>query len=720
MTKNNQDIPSDEGNGIIRRWFLSAFGMPLSSLKPNYSSLSSYSSSSSSSSSSSASFPGVFIRSLQDDYPLWITAMWLLCKQQQPSSHNTKNISDSNSNKSQTKQPSILIVDAIVLGILLVYKKSRDEKYLQRSSCRRDDKDGNNADNADNGDDVNNKANDKVYDNHNKNDTEVNKEETYSINELRRMLKENSTDSAEQLIAPTTNMTTRLSGPSSSDCAGATNQSSSSSSGKAQPPPLQPPSLLRMPMTSTSEKSNNNNNNNKQRYLEMLVHNVSHTDLVLSLDVPANNNSPAVQVSEKQDKNDDNDDSDSESYCLCRPRFSAFDAYSQRLVDFMKHHQHHQRREESLIRLPQYERNDQTRQPEPSSLETATDEMIPIGFRLLRKDGEYGELVDGDDDSASGKNIYRPLRVSSSELNDLRVRGRDQNKVANSCSSSSSSADHSLDINAAFFPLLATLIPLWQEKIIKKYTSSLSVKQVVILVSGVGQPRNWTHSVRGNSTQQCAELMKMFLQTIYPDLIVVHIHSDTNIFRYDENIAFVQQELLPRVQEYRDSHAKGIPYPDEIAANLPSGEGGGGGGGGWNSKNNSDYINQPFSTEWRKSFSVTLSFADGSPARNHAIQAALRTFKPTCYHFWQLKTFWHESKIVTSDIEVHSFEEMETLPPVETSQLHDRPVVDQVVKEMKRFRDDFIKILSNTSEHSNEIRSFWLRKSKYNITREKL
>jgi hypothetical protein len=605
--------------------------------------------------------------------------MWLLCKQQQPLHNANKNkISDNSNNNFQTKQPSILIADVIVLGILLVYKKSRDEKYLQERSCRRDGKDDGNDNGNDNGDsdsdsddDVNNKTNnDKVCDNNkNKNDTEVKKEETSSIDELRRMLKENSTDCSEQLIVPT--MTTI--------------SLESSSSGKQ--PPLQPPPLLRTSMTPTSEKSNN-----KQRYLEMLVHNVSHTDLVLSLDVPPANNGP---------NKDDDDDSESESYCLCRPRFSAFDAYSQRLVDFMKHQQY-QRREESLIRLPQYERNDQTKKPEPSSLETATDdEMIPIGFRL-RKEGD-DELDDEDDDS--GKNIYRPLRVSSSELNDLRVRGRDQNKVANSCS---------LNINAVFFPLLATLIPLWQEKIQKKYASSLYVKQVVILVSGVGQPRNWTHSVRGNSTQQCAELMKMFLQTIYPDLIVVHIHSDTNIFRYDENIAFVQQELLPRVQEYRDSHAKGILYPDEIAANLPPGEGGGGGGGGggWNGVNNSDYINQPFSTEWRKSFSVTLSFADGSPARNHAIQAALRTFKPTCYHFWQLKTFWHESKIVTSDIEVHSFEEMETLPPVETSQLHDRPVVDQVVKEMKRFRDDFMKILSDTSEHSNEIRTFWLRKSK--------
>ena len=89
------------------------------------------------------------------------------------------------------------------------------------------------------------------------------------------------------------------------------------------------------------------------------------------------------------------------------------------------------------------------------------------------------------------------------------------------------------------------------------------------------------------------------------------------------------------------------------------------------------------------------------------------------YHFWQLKTFWHESKIVNSDIEVHSFEEMETLPPVETDQLHGRPLVKQVVDEMKKFRDDFCRILSNSSKGSDDIRAFWLRKGKFAISDEK-
>jgi hypothetical protein len=69
-----------------------------------------------------------------------------------------------------------------------------------------------------------------------------------------------------------------------------------------------------------------------------------------------------------------------------------------------------------------------------------------------------------------------------------------------------------------------------------------------------------------------------------------------------------------------------LPYPHELQGN-----------------NVTKDDDRPFSTNWRKSMNVTMSFADGSPAQNHAIQAALQTYKPSSFHCWQLKTFWHES-----------------------------------------------------------------------------
>lgn len=482
----------------------------------------------------------------------------------------------------------------------------------------------------------------------------------------------------------------------------------------------------------------------QQRYIEILVHNVSHTDLVLSLDVPFRRSStgttdtaiPGANIGyssaarttgsdldppppKLRTLDETKEDQDYDQYCLCRPRFSAFDAYSQRIVDVVdQDHKQGARKQinsesidgsnvlspNSIIRFARYERSDETNSYRIKAAPSTMKDKIPIGFRLQ-----------DDISSISGST----LQVSDEELHDLRVRGRDACRVVRPTTDANANVNESkadvvnsqLRINAVFFPLLATLMPIWQAKIKEKYgsdhDSSNSVKQVLFLVSGVGSPRNWTHSVKGNSTQQCATLMKYFLQTIYPNLVVVQIHSETNIFRYDENIAFVQHELLPRIQGYRDAHAKGLPYPDEQREEILASEGRNDG----HATLSSSSDDAPFSTEWRKSFSAALSFADGSPARTFAIQAALRSFKPTFYHFWQLKTFWHDSKIVESDIEIHSFEEMETLPPVETTQLQDRPVVLEVVEEMKRFRDEMMRILSSSSPDSNDIRSFWLRKT---------
>lgn len=49
---------------------------------------------------------------------------------------------------------------------------------------------------------------------------------------------------------------------------------------------------------------------------------------------------------------------------------------------------------------------------------------------------------------------------------------------------------------------------------------------------------------------------------------------------------------------------------------------------------------------------ITMSFADGSPARISSINTALRHFRPSFIHIWELKTFWHERIICEDDVEV--------------------------------------------------------------------
>ena len=421
--------------------------------------------------------------------------------------------------------------------------------------------------------------------------------------------------------------------------------------------------------TNTTTSTKATQPQHQQRYLELLVHNVSHTDLVLGTEPP--------KVGPDASFCDERDDS---KFCLSRPRFSAFDEYCQRLMEFVDTHYD----DLNLVSFPRHERRSSEVGMFQDNYEIHAEpnknlNKLPIGFSLSHpsQDEEDRKLLD----------------ITPKELSDLRFRGRDAKRVCG--------LEISVRLNAVFFPLLATLLPLWHSQMNEKYGSSAaggtsSLKKVLILVSGVGSPRNWTHSINGNSTEKCANLMQLFCKKLYPDLIVVQVHSSKlNIFRYDENITFVQKDLMPTIQSYRDAHAKGLPYPDEITTGAETG----------------DIDDLPFDTEWRKSMNVVLSFADGSPARNHAIQAALRPYRPTYYHCWQLKTFWHESKIVESDIEVHTFAEMETLPPLETSTLDKQEhtqLAAKVVEEMKRFRNDVLQILA---ANHNDIRKFWLRKT---------
>jgi hypothetical protein len=261
-------------------------------------------------------------------------------------------------------------------------------------------------------------------------------------------------------------------------------------------------------------------------------------------------------------------------------------------------------------------------------------------------------------------------------------------------------------VNGIFFPLLAPLILTWVQRIQDKYPNrGTYIKMVIVLVTGVGTPRNWTHSVTGNSTEYCAKLMRLFLQRLYPHITIETIHSQTNLFRYDENISFAKRELMPCIEAYRDAHATGRKFPDEVdsiiedktevmARSL--------------SHHHSNYYSY-YNPDWRDTFHVTLSFADGSLARAHAIQAALRPYRATFFHFWQLKTFWHESKVTEEDIEILTFEDMETVPAMEVSKTSEK--VQVVVEEILKFKKDFLSSETSRDGRMTDLRTFWLRKT---------
>ena len=379
-----------------------------------------------------------------------------------------------------------------------------------------------------------------------------------------------------------------------------------------------------------------------QRYLELLIHNISHKDLVLSLDT-----------------------GDNGEYCLCRPRFSAFDLYSRRILASLPE------KNPDIVSLRRYERSHATPRFHIVTPRPSRQKLIPTGLRLPPGDER--------------------LCVPCSELSNLRVRGRDAPRIEPFCGISTN--ESMVHIDHVFFPLLATLLPRWYHQMTLKYgNSTRDVKKVLMLVSGVGTPRNWTHSITGNSTEACGQLMEKFVPLLYPDVTIVLIHSQTNLFRYDENIIFAKEELVPQIDAYRDAHAKNLPYPDEVDGATLTFAGD---------------EDTPFSSDWKKSFHVTMSFADGTPARTHAIQISLRPYRPDFLHFWQLQSFWHDTKIVDDDIEMHSFEDMETIPAMEASAVADEET-KSVIAEMNAFRNEFLELLDGR----NDVCQFWLRKTK--------
>ena len=113
----------------------------------------------------------------------------------------------------------------------------------------------------------------------------------------------------------------------------------------------------------------------------------------------------------------------------------------------------------------------------------------------------------------------------------------------------------------------------------------------LILVSGKGKPNNIQDKNDDNSTEFTSQLVKLFLRQAYCTVDIICIHSNTNLFRYDENIIFVKQELLPAMHRLRSE------------------------------------VVQKYKDKWRENMHVILSFADGSSARISAINQSLKHFQ---------------------------------------------------------------------------------------------
>jgi hypothetical protein len=297
--------------------------------------------------------------------------------------------------------------------------------------------------------------------------------------------------------------------------------------------------------------------------LEILVHNLSHSDLVLSLNT--------LDMSKPVNK------------VIGRPKFSHFRGITDRILKSVK----------------------------------ALEYSVPLTRRELFS-RRTGQVVSADP-VAVGFN-FKDNPILLQDLATLRFRHEDKNILQRTTEGMSD--EHTSDANPstnecmienAYFPLIAALLPKWIGSI-DQHRENFT--KVVVLVSGRGTPMiQSSGSANDNSTKETGELIRLMIQRAYPGIQVVLLHSDSNLFRYDENIIFVKHDLLPLINKYRDQLVK---------------------------------IKK---SEWKEHMRVSLSFADGSSARISAINASLRYYRPSYMHFWQLKSFWRE-QMVSVDVNV--------------------------------------------------------------------
>lgn len=264
--------------------------------------------------------------------------------------------------------------------------------------------------------------------------------------------------------------------------------------------------------------------------MEILVHNLSHSDLILGV---STSNQPITRNSEEINR----------ATIVARPKFSEFNQISQQLFDQI-----------SCLDFP---------------LELLAPECRPGGDSTLQ--GNYSKV-------AAGCSLHG--HVAGCSVHKLRFRNDDLHQ-------SSLSKDATCQILTVYFPLLAVLVPKWLVNIQSKDND----RKTIVLVSGRGKPIDQKAADCDNSTQYTAKLAKLFLKRAYPDVEVELLHSDTNLFRYDENIVFVKRELLPCINKFRDQ------------------------------------LVLQYKGKWKENMRVTLSFADGTSARVNAINASLRHFR---------------------------------------------------------------------------------------------
>jgi len=368
--------------------------------------------------------------------------------------------------------------------------------------------------------------------------------------------------------------------------------------------------------------------------MEILIHNISHSDFLVRL---------------REESVGNGTESTGRSF-LARPQFNAFRPVSDACLRELEHQEADGHKAGTVSAMSRY------------------SVKYPIGIDLQgeKKSLDGATIPMGGQESGDGASQAWSL---------FHLKGS-RDKVSPHGSELSEQATSVPRVVAVYLPLLAVVIPEWLRTIKRRAltlpgSSSAPPRKVVVLVSGAGQPRNEKANPSDNSTQGVGWLMERFIRLVHPEIEVVHIVSSSyGIFRYDDNVRFVKEQVLPVIEAKRS---------EVVAAH---------------------------GDEWSSRLKITVCLADGAPARISALNAAMRSYRPDYIHVWRYKTFWDTQMLSEEDVESHTFKKLEMRPATHRSQLAE--LEKGLVQEMIRYKRQF-EAVRESNEH--ELGTFWLRKT---------
>ena len=380
---------------------------------------------------------------------------------------------------------------------------------------------------------------------------------------------------------------------------------------------------------------------NKEDEVHVLVHNLSHADLIVHL-------SPTPEHSKPQSGNQ-------ESVFKARPMFNQFNYVASAILSH-------------LDRVAKDELQLQTLR----SVCEPTFRHMDVGLDLECGGTAAGVSIDaGGHGGKDGTTISNPWER-------FHLKGLKRHDGLQPVLPQSSHPR----VTAAILPLVATLLPRWLQSMDEVSEPGACPRKLLVLVAGSATPRDGKADPMDNSTERLALIVRRFVNLCFPDVEVAIISSTGGMFRYDENLKFVKEEVLPVLEGERSR------------------------------------IVQVHGENWPRKMHVTLSLSDGATARVSALAASLRAYRPNYLHLWRLKTFWDEGFISQNDVDLHPFNKLEMRPSVPRDRL--RGIESLLAEEMIAYKRQFEHVRDREKQvdsddmpmDTHELSSFWLRKTR--------